>query len=167
MKQLENHKYYYIDTEGNVYSTISNKFLKPLEHHKGYLKVRLKTNDMSSHVNHFIHRLVLETFKGDNPELQCNHIDGDKKNNCLSNLEWVTQSQNQIHARNLGLTKSGEDHFLSKLNLRQVEEIRGLKGKMSSRKVGNEYKVTHSNILAIWKGKSWKNVGDVKLYSKE
>lgn len=48
------------------------------------------------------HRAVLSAHTGAS-DLQCNHKDGDKSNNALSNLEWVTQSANMLHAEELGL----------------------------------------------------------------
>jgi hypothetical protein len=52
-----------------------------------------------------VHRVVLETFTY-TPEvkMECNHKDGDKLNNNLSNLEWVTSKENKVHARATGLS---------------------------------------------------------------
>ena len=51
-----------------------------------------------------IHVLVAELFLGDRPDgMQIDHIDGDKSNNCLENLEYVTPKENTIRASNLGL----------------------------------------------------------------
>jgi hypothetical protein len=68
----------------------------------GYLRVELW--DKGRGKKHSIHRLLAEAFIP-NPEgkPQVNHIDGDKTNNALSNLEWVTQSENQKHAYEAGL----------------------------------------------------------------
>lgn len=54
-----------------------------------------------------IHRIVLETFAGDAPtsEHQVNHIDGNKANNSIGNLEWVTPMENTRHAIETGLRK--------------------------------------------------------------
>src|SRR5699024_4237076 len=53
-----------------------------------------------------VHRILMETFVP-NPlkKEQVNHIDGDKTNNDLNNLEWVTKSENQLHAYATGLQK--------------------------------------------------------------
>lgn len=86
--------YYAVSNDGKVWSYRSNKYLKPANNGYGYLKVDLFKDGMKS--KHRVHRLVLETF---NPvegmeNLQVNHIDYDKTNNNLSNLEWCTPSQN-------------------------------------------------------------------------
>lgn len=54
--------------------------------------------------HYYVHRLVAKTFiKRDSPDLVVNHIDGDKQNNCVNNLEWVTQLENAQHASEANL----------------------------------------------------------------
>ena len=82
-----------------------------------------------------VHRLVAEAFLGPPaPGLEVNHIDGDKANNCVTNLEWITHSQNQRHAyRVLGTLKlnlpwpGGEANRAAKLTEHDVCCIRGLR----------------------------------------
>jgi len=76
----------------------------------GYLRVRLSVDNVKFSVR--MHRLIAETFI-DNPQNlpQVNHIDGNKQNNALENLEWVSNSENQIHAIATGLK---EIHFAEK-----------------------------------------------------
>ena len=51
-----------------------------------------------------LHRLIALTFiQNPNNKQQVNHIDGNKTNNCLDNLEWVTNEENQIHKFKIGL----------------------------------------------------------------
>lgn len=73
------------------------KILKIQENRYGYNYVNLSKN--SEHKYKTIHRLVAQAFIP-NPQNkpQVNHIDGDKTNNCISNLEWCTSSENEIHA---------------------------------------------------------------------
>ena len=78
------------------------KLLKPVKAKTGYLVVNLHKNNKAT--IKYVHRLVAEAFIP-NPENKphINHIDGNKSNPAINNLEWVTPSENQIHAYNLGL----------------------------------------------------------------
>lgn len=69
------------------------KILKPSIRKDGYLQVSLHRK------NKLIHYLICETFNGKKPTAkhQCNHKDGDRKNNIPENLEWVTSSENNYH----------------------------------------------------------------------
>ena len=75
--------------DGRVYSLISNKFLKFDYSNSGY--ARLKLNGKSVRV----HRLVMELFKGPS-DLTVDHIDGNKLNNSLDNLQYLTREENLI-----------------------------------------------------------------------
>lgn len=88
---------YFIDKEGNVY-----RKLTPNRHPQGYLRLGLRTNGIRKF--HNIHRLVAQTFLP-NPENKpfVNHIDGNKSNNRVENLEWCNQSENMEHAYRTGL----------------------------------------------------------------
>lgn len=68
----------------------------------GYYSYNLSVNEKN--YTKYVHRLVAQTFIP-NPNLlpQVNHIDGNKSNNCLNNLEWVTEKQNMQHAFKNGL----------------------------------------------------------------
>jgi hypothetical protein len=89
----------------------------------GYLFVQLYLNGKAT--NRYIHRLVAEHFL---ENISClsdvNHIDGNKSNNSFDNLEWVTHSENLIHAYDTGLKKYGEEHQQSKLSSADVLFIR-------------------------------------------
>jgi hypothetical protein len=76
--------------------------LKPVKQKKGYLKIGLYKN--KKYYSRQIHRLVATAFI-DNPDKlpQVNHIDGDKNNNSVYNLEWCNNRYNQLHAINNGL----------------------------------------------------------------
>ncbi len=85
---------YEITEAGEVYSYKTNKYLKTTDNGRGYKFITLYGNGRKN--KHYIHRLVLETFKPvENMEqLQCNHIDENKSNNNISNLEWCTAKEN-------------------------------------------------------------------------
>lgn len=82
------------------------RILKPVKNSHGYFCVSIYTNGKHKAVN--IHRLVALTFIP-NPEIkpQINHIDGNKENNVVSNLEWVTARENLLHAFRTGLNPGG------------------------------------------------------------
>ena len=69
---------------------------------KGYLTLTLRRDNKQVAVA--VHRLVAEAFLGGpHPGLDVNHIDGDKTNNCVENLEWCTREENVRHAIRTGL----------------------------------------------------------------
>lgn len=92
-----------IHKDGTVVSRLGRK-IKPQKSNVGYLRVEVWSNGLGR--KFLIHRLLAEAFIP-NPDgkPQVNHIDGDKTNNAISNLEWVTQSENQLHAYRTGLQK--------------------------------------------------------------
>lgn len=92
-----------ITSDGVVYSRLGRRLNLQMSKN-GYLRVELHENGAAK--KHLVHRLVATHFVP-NPDgrPQVNHIDGVKTNNDASNLEWVTQSQNQIHAYETGLQK--------------------------------------------------------------
>lgn len=88
---------YQVSNCGNIRSMKRNIILKPSINHKGYLQVVLYKNNISKTKR--IHRLVAENFILNlQNKPQINHIDGNKRNNNLNNLEWCTNSENQKHA---------------------------------------------------------------------
>lgn len=111
-----------------------------------------------------VHRLVAEAFIP-NPENkpQVNHKDGDKHNNKVTNLEWATRSENQIHAFRTGLHPgNGEGNVNAKLTREQVAEIRrtyvkGCKGSGAC-VLAKKYGVHKHTILSIVRGETWKGV---------
>jgi hypothetical protein len=91
---------YKISNKGRVKSIINNIILKHEVHWKGHLKVRLyQIGGDKKGKKHFIHRLVAEAFipKIDPEKIIVNHKDGNKANNILENLEWMTLSENTQH----------------------------------------------------------------------
>ena len=97
IKKLANYKGYSICSDGVVYSHKTHKIMKLSKNHKGYLQVCLTLDGKK--VTKRVHRLVAESFIPNPKGLpQVNHIDGDKTNNDISNLEWCDNSQNQKHA---------------------------------------------------------------------
>lgn len=81
------------------------QLLKPARDNKGYLRTAFMKDGNLKTIK--VHRIVAQTFLGISKDYpQVNHINGIKHDNRLENLEWCNNSQNQIHAINLGLTKN-------------------------------------------------------------
>lgn len=80
-----------ISTKGRVRNRRTGHILKPFADRYGYLRVSIGNYD-----NVYIHRLVCEAFHGAPPDssYQVNHLDCDRQNNCVENLEWCTASEN-------------------------------------------------------------------------
>lgn len=103
---------YSITKCGKIYSHLTNRWMKLPLNKSGYQTVDLRNN--GKRIHGIVSRLVAQTFIH-NPEFkpQVNHIDGNKLNNHVDNLEWVTQQENTNHAESNGLfrhTKSAIKH---------------------------------------------------------
>lgn len=95
---------YEISKDGVVYSLTANKVIATRDNGRGYLVVSLSVN--GAYETRKIHRLVAITYIPNPDRLpQVNHLDGDKRNNNVSNLEWCTNDHNIKHASRLGLLK--------------------------------------------------------------
>ena len=97
---------YCVTASGRVFSTITGTYLVGNFSFDGYLRALLK-RDSGGYITIGIHRLVAMAYIP-NPENkpEVNHIDGDKLNNCVENLEWVWGWENVKHALSSGLRKS-------------------------------------------------------------
>lgn len=137
---------------------VYSRILKP--HCKIYSRVVLCDKDKNKG-EISIHRLVAENFIP-NPENKpfVNHIDGNKNNNALLNLEWVTPSENQLHAHTTGLSHAikGSKHSNSKLTEEEVVEI--YRSKKKQKDLALEFKVSQASIFLIKKGINWKETTD-------
>jgi hypothetical protein len=128
---------------------------------RGYPMVKLQIEGRSS--PHKIHKLVLISFVGERPPAkETNHINGIKTDNRLSNLEWVTQSENTKHAYRTGLMvpKAGEESGRAKLNDEQVLKIRHLREhqKLTYVRLGRMFNVCINTVWHIVNRKSWKHI---------
>lgn len=143
------------------------KICKQSKSNLGYMTVGFTINNVK--VNKYVHRLVAEAFilNLDNKP-QINHIDCNKENNNISNLEWCTNSENHIHASKNGLNKlhihrvaySGEKNGRTLLSEAQVLEIKQkyIPYKYSTKKLSKEYGVSESCITHILNNTSWQKI---------
>jgi len=149
---------YYINKKGELFTDNGNKKMKDCLKN-GYVKNTLVLKD-GSQKSFFRHRLVMICFnKVDNyKNLQVNHIDGNKQNNTLNNLEWCTNQENRIHAVKLGLAASlkGEDNPASKLLESQVLDIiNDLLNHVPYSQICKKYNCSKSTISAIKNKRNW------------
>lgn len=140
----------------------------------GYVVAVLRCGMEQKQKAYKVHRLVLEAFVGECPEdkEQANHIDGIKDNNHISNLEWVTRSENVRHAFKLGLNKieKGENHPAAKLKEKEVRLIKKLLAsdsyklkqndpkRISQAKISEMFNVTPVMISLIYREKNWSHI---------
>lgn len=124
--------------------------------HQSYMRVTIYCGGKSKtiYVHRFIATLFIPTIKD---KRVVNHKDGDKANNAVLNLEWVTPSENRYHAFAIGLcSKKGQKHHLAKLDDATVQAIRAeSKDGAAQDSLAEKYGVTRSNISMILSGKHW------------
>ena len=152
---------YEISNTGKVKSFYGKfKILKNCKLINGYLRVGLcKTKKQRLFL---VHRLVAKAFiPNHNNYPQVNHKNGIKNDNYIENLEWVTRSQNVLHAHANGLiSQSGEKNAGSKLKNKDILDIRRLykTGNFSQRKIAAMFAVSGANVFNIVNSKTWINV---------
>jgi hypothetical protein len=148
---------YRISSKGEILSIKRNTILKPYQS-GNYARASLSKDGKVMAFS--VHRLVLLAFIGDSP-LQVNHKDGNKKNNSLSNLEYVTASQNSLHAYGIGLqiSQKGENHGRHKLTEKEVLEIKELNKKgEQNRTLAKKYNISIRTIRRIVSNTTWKHI---------
>lgn len=150
---IENWPKYKISNLGRVYSFKSNRCLKTTPHYKNkYLQVTLSK---PSKIKTFrVHRIAADHFiPNPNNYLEVNHIDGNKNNNTISNLEWVTRCQNMSHARNSGLIDiSGENNPMVKLTNIQVKQILNLLEFHTQLEVAKMFNISQTHVSQLFRG---------------
>jgi hypothetical protein len=151
---------YGIGNDGRVWSFISHRWLNnKSKTTRGYPQVRLRLSP-GKHNTFLTHRLVAEAWLGRPVNGQeVNHIDGDKTNNHVSNLEWITNAENMRHAAENGLMPVGEGHRLSKVTERDVLAIRrAYSGGESQVSIANRYPISRAMVGFIVRRENWKHV---------
>lgn len=136
--------YYEVSNFGRVRH--DGRVLSGSIHKDGYMFVNIRGKQCARH------RLVAEVFV-ENPENKpfVNHIDGNKQNNSVDNLEWCTQSENTKHAYDSDLQPKGLSTYKGKFTSEEREQIKNEwdSGAYSRRQLAKKYGVSHTCINDI------------------
>lgn len=126
----------------------------------GYLRACLSMNGKTK--KHSVHRLVALAFLDKSDKNCVNHIDGNRKNNNINNLEWCTYKENTNTAMGLNRLRwrFGERHPCSKLNDEKVKSIlkEYIPWKVGCFRLATKYGVTARTIQSIILGLTWKHI---------
>jgi hypothetical protein len=143
---------------GCSFKTYPERICKFWKDKKGYEYFTFNINGKNKHK--LIHRLVATAFiPNSNNKPQVNHIDGNKSNNNIENLEWCTVKENLKHARDNGLNNSeGLNHYRCKLTKNNIIEIRENKEKLTQKKLAEKYILNQASVSDIINFKTYKNV---------
>ena len=148
--------------------TSGDNILTPVKNESGlYVKLR----DCGNDINKKIHRLVMESFVGINPDKpQVNHKDGNRWNNNINNLEWVTQSKNIEHSHNVigrEYTCYGENHLNSK-TISQYNKYGNLIDVYGSvNEAGRQLNIQFTNIAKCARGERKTSGGFIWKYENK
>lgn len=147
---------YEVSNLGRIRKADTKQICKLYRMRGGYLKMNFYDDGVVH--SRLVHRVVMAAFVGPS-KMQVNHIDGDKTNNKLSNLEYVTQSENIKHGFRTGLyTNMGEQNPSAKLNWDKVDEIRLLAQlkTYTHKQIAEKFGVGQTAITNIVRGQKWK-----------
>lgn len=154
---------YEISTHGRVYNPRRKRFIKGTVSQNGYRQVHLSIRGNRPRY-HLVHALVLTAFVGPRPPgFVCDHISGDRLDNTLGNLEWVTPLENVLRAVRAGRIRPvpvcGSNHYRAKLTEEKVRAIRE-RHQAGERIVdlALEYEITPSSINKVVKRMTWKHI---------
>jgi hypothetical protein len=151
---------YSVSNYGNIRNNSTNFVLNPYLTERGYLQVCLPFSSKDKRVTVNIHRLVARAFVENPFEKEfVNHIDCCKTNNTATNLEWVTPSENNLHAVANGLIPQGEDSYLHILKESEVLIIieKLIKGSRNI-DLAKEYNVAPNTIDDIRCNRTWRHI---------
>ena len=149
---------YKVSDTGLITKRFSDELQKTKLHKRGYVLACVVEDGKKRWV--LLHRLVAKLFiPNPHNKPQVNHIDGNKQNNCVSNLEWVTNAENRQHAADNGLIAKGE--ILSKkLTAKDAEAIRNeyvpYSKDHNQYTLAQKYGVSQSLIMRIINNSIWK-----------
>ena len=160
--ELKNYLGYGVSADGVVWSRwvygqskLSDTWLRPLRPRQnkcnGYLEVTIGDATGRKRTRP-VHRLIAEELLGEcPPDKEACHSDGNRANNCVSNLRWDTKSANAQDYRKIFRSR-GEMSGHAKLKREDVLAIRRLAGTTSQTKLGRRFGVTQHVVAKILRG---------------
>ena len=139
---------YELSSKGYIISNVGKrKILNGKLTKCGYRMIVLNVNGQKLYPN--LHRLIAKAFiPNPNNYPEVNHKDGNKDNNCVDNLEWVTKVENHKHCRDTLNPK------YNKININIVNLIKQEKS-LSHRQIAEKYGIKKTEVGYILKGKRW------------
>jgi len=138
---------YEVSTYGNIRRTSTKRCLYIEKTKVGYCRVRLRLGLQGMHDRFNVHRLVAEAFIPNPNDYPCvNHIDGNKTNNHIENLEWCSYAHNNKHAYDTGL-KTPYQQRIKEKDFGRIEQLKA--NGMSVAKIAELYGVTPSAIYQL------------------
>jgi len=172
-RKIEGFSDYTVSNLGRVCSTKREQaiILKTRKNNYGYLLVDLYSKNKKHHTV-TIHRLVALAFiPNTENKSEVNHINGDKTDNNINNLEWVTASENMQHAFTIGLcSHAGVHHPKTHLTEAEVIEIYKLThtGSSGQKAIGELFRITQQAVSKIKTGRNWKELtASINLQTQE
>lgn len=152
---------YTISNFGIVRSKLTNKVLKPSITKFGYARVNLRKAKSREYKSYFIHRLVAMHFIPNPNKLpEVNHIDCNRLNNLVVNLEWVSRQDNIKHSFLYGnASNKGLKNPNAKLDIEDVYAIRALHKtkRLYNTQIAKLFNVSSSTIDYIVNYNTWSN----------
>ena len=143
--------YYQISSEGNVRNVKTQQIPKGDTNNLGYRRVTLYTPVRK---RFFIHRLVALHFcEGYSEELVVNHKDGNKQNNNYLNLEWVTHSENDLHAFSINLRQPHPCNFKHRIISYDLKTNKIIKIYENTQECCDDLKVARTSVYNCCNGK--------------
>lgn len=158
--KIPNYENYELSSDGVVTNTNTGRKLKSDKTNRGYFRITLSKDGTTKRIS--LHRLVAELFI-DNPlnKQTVNHKNGDKSDNSVSNLEWMTQSENQKHAKETGLCPRGEDNPANKYSAVLITKIcEMIQQGVKSKDIREMLSVSKSLIDDIRGRRNWKHISN-------
>lgn len=164
---------YRVSNYGRVYSLRSNQYMKPIKRDTGYYHIKFRMNPekcKSKAKQIYVHQLIATVFiPNDDPKhrTQVNHIDGDKSNNRVDNLEWMSPIENTRHSMERGLRQTWNNRVLTEATVIKICELhkQGLSRYEIAEAIWDEVdcgnKTRHNMYDYVWRvlsGRDWRAI---------